>query len=406
MSRNLAPSRRLAEVRFLAGAALLAALAACGRDAPPAGAGGRPVDVVVVESSKLRDALSLSGEIQAQKDVNVAFRIGGRMTERLVNVGDAVKAGQVLARLDPATEQNALRAAEAAVLAALGEVDTARNTYARQQQLMDQGFTTRPRYDQARQALETAQARLEDAEARAETAQDRVRFTEVKADAAGIVTARGAEPGEVVQPGQMIVRLARDDGRDAVFEVPASVLQGPGPDVPIRIALAADQSVTAVGRVREVSPQADPVTRTFRVRVGLDNPPEAFRLGSTVNGFVDLSSSVVVTIPSGALTSLRNAPAVWVIDPASSTVGLRSVDVLRFEPSRVVISQGLEPGETIVRSGVQALHPGQKVNPIKAAASPANARTASAPAARTVAPTERAATSSAPRGTPPKEFEG
>ncbi len=352
-----------------AGAAVLAAtLAGCqGEQAAPTAA--RPVRVATVESSVLRDAASMTGDIQARKDVDAAFRVGGRMIERGVNVGDRVTAGQVLARLDPATEQNALTAAKATLAAARGDVTTARNTFERQDRLMAQGFTTRPRYDQARQALDTAQSRLEDAEARVETARDRLRFTELRADAAGVVTARGAEPGEVVQPGRMIVRIARDDDRDAVFDVPASILASGSADTRIRVSLVADPAVVAEGRVREVSPEADPVTRTFKVRVALDRPPEAMRLGATVNGAFDLRSGVVVSIPASALTSSNRTPAVWIVDPGTSSVSLRSIDVLRFEPGRVIVAQGLEPGEVIVTAGVQALHPGQRVKPLAPARS-------------------------------------
>jgi RND family efflux transporter MFP subunit len=357
------PGRKRAG-RALAALAALAFVAGCGRgtDTPPTA--GRPVRVVTVESTKLRNALTLTGEIQAQADVNIAFRIAGRMVASTLKVGDVVKAGQVIATLDPATEQNALRAANAAAVAARGEVVNARSTFDRQERLLDQGFTTRPRFDQAKQALETAQARLEDAEARVETSQNRLGFTQLRADAAGVVTARGAEPGEVVQPGQMIVRLARDDGRDAVFDVPASIPIAQSASSEIRVSLSADAVIAAVGRIREISPQADPVTRTFRVRVGLDNPPAAMRLGSTVNGAVDLSSSVVVAVPASALTSSAGRPAVWILDQAKSTVSLRPIDVLRFEPGRVVISQGLEPGDVVVTAGIQALHPGQRVSPL------------------------------------------
>ncbi|MCZ8096589.1 MAG: efflux RND transporter periplasmic adaptor subunit [Burkholderiales bacterium] len=352
--------RSIHRLLLLSGVVLLAG---CQAEQPPATA-GRPVSVVTVEASVLRDAASLTGDVQARKDVDAAFRVGGRMIERGVNVGDRVTAGQVLAKLDPATEQNALTAAKATLAAARGDVMTARNTFDRQDQLIGQGFTTRPRFDQAKQALETAQSRLEDAEARVETARDRLRFTELRADSAGVVTARGAEPGEVVQPGRMIVRIARDDDRDAVFDVPATILASGTADVRIRVTLVADPSVSAEGRVREVAPEADPVTRTFKVRVALERPPEAMRLGATVNGAFDLRSSVVVAIPASALTSSNRAPAVWIVDPATSSVSLRVVDVLRFEPDRVVIAQGLEPGEVIVTAGVQALHPGQRVKPL------------------------------------------
>jgi RND family efflux transporter MFP subunit len=352
---------------------LAAALVACrSEQAPPAEA--RPVGVVTVAAGQFFDDVQLSGEVQAKKDVGLAFRIGGRVLERPVNIGDRVKAGQVIARLEPALEQNALTAAKAALEAARGEVSTARNTYERQERLMAQGFTTRPRYDQARRAQETAQAALENAEAQVELARDRLGFTELRADVAGIVTARQVEPGEVVQPGQVLVQIARDDSRDAVFNVPAALLDPRFANAKIRVALADAPTVTAYGSIREVAPQADPVTRTFAVRVGLQDPPEAMRLGSTVVGTIEVSTAAIVAIPASALTQQGRSPAVWVVDPAKSTVSLRDIDVLRFDPSEIILSQGLAPGEMIVSAGTQALHPGQRVRPLpetqSAAASP------------------------------------
>jgi RND family efflux transporter MFP subunit len=336
-------------------------LSACSESKPPAPPEPRPVWAITVEPRSLDDVVRLSGEVQAQKEVSLAFRIGGRMTERAVNVGDAVKAGQVVARLDAKTEENALHAAEAALAAAYGQVGKARNVFDRQARLMEQGFTTRPRYDEARQALNTAQAALEDAEAQLELARDRVAFTELRADAGGVVTARGAEPGEVVQAGQMVLQVARRDGRDAVFDVPARLLHAAPGDPVIEVSLLDNPSVKAIGRVREVAPQADPVTRTFRVRVGLDDPPEAMALGGSVVGSMKLQSDTVLAVPAGALTMAGRSPAVWLVDPATSTVSLRPIDVLRFGSADVVVYQGLEPGDVIVTAGIQALHPGQKV---------------------------------------------
>ena len=347
-----------------AAAVLLAAmLGACRNEELPASE-GRPVGVVTVQAGQFVDDVQLSGEIQAKTDIGLAFRIGGRVTERPVNVGDHVAPGQLVARLDSTIERSALPAAEAEVEAARGEVNTARNTFARQEQLMRQGFTTRPLFDQALRALETAQARLENAEAQLELARDRLGFTELRTDVAGVVTARRIEPGEVVQAGQIVVNLARDDGRDAVFKAPASMFGRGFDEARIRVALADSPSVVAYGNVREVSPQADPVTRTFEVRVSLQDPPPAMQLGATVIGKVETTADTIISIPAGALTQQGLSPAVWVVDPAKSTVSLRDVDVLRFDPGRVVLSQGLEPGETIVSAGIQALHPGQRVRPL------------------------------------------
>lgn len=167
--------------------------------------------------------------------------------------------------------------------------------------------------------------------------------------------------GEVVQPGQPVIEVARNDGRDAVFEVPASLLSSLPADPDVEVALARDPAVTARGRVREVAPQADPVTRTFQVRVGLILPPDAMRLGSTVVGHVMIDSGPVIEVPASALTRLNDKPAVWIVDPADDTVKLRNVEVLRFSPNSVSVSRGLEAGDIVVTAGVQALHPGQKV---------------------------------------------
>ncbi|WP_267213368.1 efflux RND transporter periplasmic adaptor subunit [Chelatococcus asaccharovorans] len=360
-------------------AILILTLAAC-RDEAVAPSEGRPVRVVTVEAGKLSSDIKLSGEIRAEKNVGLAFRIGGRVLERNVNVGDRVAAGQVVARLDPTLERNELTAAKAALQAARGEVNTARNTFERQERLMAQGFTTRPRFDQALKAEETAQAQLENAEAQLELAQDRLGFTELRAGIAGIVTARTIEPGEVVQPGQVVIQLAREDGRDAVFNVPARLLETQVGDSTIRVSLADAPTVTALGRIREVSPQADPVTRTFTVKVGLIDPPAAMQLGATVVGTLEVSTAAIITIPASALTQQGQSPAVWIVDPAASTVSLRNVDILRFDPDDVIVSQGLEPGEIIVSEGIQALHPGQRIRQLSKMPEPGRTAAARRPA--------------------------
>jgi RND family efflux transporter MFP subunit len=343
------------------GCALLLVLAACDRTPEQQARPGRPVQAVQVEAAKTTESIELSGEIQAEKTVALGFRIAGRVAERGVNVGDQVKPGQIVARLEQTIERNAVAAAKAALEAARGQLATARSAFERQDQLMRQGFTTRPRFDAAVKAQETAQAALENAESQLELAQERLGFTVLASTVAGVVTMRGAEPGEVVQAGQNVVQIARDDGRDAVFRVPARLLESKTGDPVVSVTLADARAVTTSGRIREIAPQADPVTRTFEVRVGLAEAPEAMRLGSTVIGAVETASALVMSIPASALTQQGSSPAVWIVDPAKSTVSLRSIDVLRFDPDRVIVSQGLESGETIVSAGIQALHPGQKV---------------------------------------------
>lgn len=336
-------------------------LASCKPDSKAEAPEIRPVRTVIAAKGEAAETVVLTGHIQADDEPTFAFRIGGRVIERPVNVGDRVKAEQVLAKLDPETELNALRSAESALTAAQGQLNYARGDFERQRQLLANGHTPRARFDQSQKALQNAQSQVDDAEARLEIARDRVSWTTLTADAEGTVTARGAEPGEVVQAGQMIVRLARQGGRDAVFDVPAQLLRSAPSDSEIVVRLTDDPGVVATGRVREVAAQADPVTRTFEVKVGLSNPPETMRLGATVTGSVKLASEPVIAIPASALTELNRQPAVWIVDPKNLTVSMKNVELLRHDPGTVVIAQGLETGDIVVTAGVQALHPGQKV---------------------------------------------
>ena len=341
--------------------AVVIGMAACGPKKAAEAPDPRPVRTVTAKPQVSGETVVLTGHIQAEDEASMAFRIGGRMTERFVNVGDRVKPGQELARLDPQNEVNALRSAQAGLTAAQAQLTQARSAFERQRTLLAQGHTPRAQFDLAEKALRTAQAQVDDGEVQVSIAADRVSYTVLQADAAGTITARGAEPGEVVQAGQMIVQLARQGGRDAVFDVPAQVLRSAPSDPRVTIRLTDDPSVTTVGRVREVAPQADPVTRTFQVKVGLTDPPAAMLLGSTVNGIVGLESDKVISIPASALTELNRQPAVWIVDPSKLTVSLRNIELLRFDPGTVVVAHGLDTGDVVVTAGVQALHPGQTV---------------------------------------------
>jgi membrane fusion protein, multidrug efflux system len=223
------------------------------------------------------------------------------------------------------------------------------------------GWTSRAKFDEAQHKLETIQAQVDAAQAQMRTAQEQLSYTVLYADAPGAVTAKGAEPGEVVRAGQMIVELARQGGRDAVFDVPEQHIRTGPRDPLVQIALTNDPTVRATGRVREVAPQADATTRTWHVKVGIIDPPQGMELGSTVTGRIKLAAPPGMEIPASALTEANGRPAVWVVDPQGKTVSLREVDVLRHDPASVVISQGLEKGDLVVTAGVQVLRPGQKV---------------------------------------------
>jgi RND family efflux transporter MFP subunit len=348
------------KLQILWTALIAATVTGCDKPVPPAPQ-ARPVRAVAVERVAQGETVSLTGHVRAKDQASLAFRLDGRMIERPVNVGDVLKAGQVVARLDPQIQQNGLNTAQANLASVEALLVQARLTFGRQQQLVKDGWTSRANFDEARQKLETFQAQVDAAQAQVRTAQEQLSYTVLSADASGAVTAVGAEPGEVVHAGQMIVQLARQGGRDAVFDVPEQLTRTGPRDPLVQIALTNDPTVRATGRVREVAPQADATTRTFQFKVGIINPPQGMELGSTVTGSIKLSAPPGLEIPASALTESNGHPAVWVVDPQSKTVSLRSVDVSRHDPATVVISQGLETGEVVVTAGVQVLRPGQKV---------------------------------------------
>ncbi len=321
----------------------------------------RPVRTVTVEKHEAGAPVTLTGRIEAEDEVALAFRVSGRLVENTATLGSRVEPGQVIARLEPQNELNALRAAQANMSAAQAQLTEARNHFDRQDRLLRDGWTTRANHDQATRALNTAEAQVDAAEAQLKAAHDAVSFTELKVDSPGVLTAVGPAAGEVVQVGQMIARVARKDGRDAIFDVPANIIRTAPSDPQITVTLTEDPSVTAKGRVREVAPQANAATRTFEVKVGLTDPPAAMRLGATVTGRMEMEAVTFIEIPASSLTKANQQPAVWVIDPATLTASMRNIDVLRFDQSTVSVSGGLDVGEIVVTAGVQALHPGQKV---------------------------------------------
>lgn len=356
-------STRPASRGILLALCLTTALAACREEADGTAETPelRPVRTVVVAESAGGETFTLSGTVESQIEVDLAFRIGGRLVERLVNVGDTVAPGQVVARLDPADEENALRGAEAAQVAAAAQLSEARSNYERQRQLFERDFLSQAGLERAEQQFTSAQSAFDAAEAQVGIARRRLADTVLTADAPGVVTSVGAEAGEVVTAGRRIVQLARDEGKDAVFDVPAAIVAVSPPDPEVVLTLALNAGITTLGRVREIAPRADPSTGTIRVRVGLIDPPEEMRLGSTVNGRIHIGGAGGIELPASALTSADGAPAIWVVDPDSRTVSLRPVEVARFTPAAVGIAGGVDVGERVVTAGVQALRPGQEV---------------------------------------------
>lgn len=343
-------------------AAVAAGLVACDQKAPePVAAPVRPVRTVTVAAAPAVPQASFSGQIEARDQASLGFRIGGRVAERFVGVGATVKEGQPLARLDPETELNELRSARATLAAAEGVLRQAEAAYERQSHLRARGITSQADYEAAEQTLKAARSQTEAATAGVRIAEDVVGFTVLKADAPGVVTAVGAEPGEVVAAGRMVVQIARRDGRDAVFDVPAAAVAAIGVDDRVTVTLPGAPAVSAAGRVREVTPEADPVTRLFRVRVGLADPPEAMRLGVSVQGTPVPAEAEGFPIPTSALVRANGQPAVFVVDPATRSLAVRPVELAAEDPARVVVRRGLAAGDIVVTAGAAFLKAGQKV---------------------------------------------
>lgn len=342
---------------MLAGALLVAA---CTREpeaqAPEA---PRPVRTLTIAAPTEAPGVRYTGTIEAQDLASLSFRIPGRMTERLVGVGATLTAGQTVARLDPEDELAQLRSARAALATAESRFRQADAQYRRQAHLLERDVTARADYELAEQARRAAKAAEDAARAQLASTELLVGYTVLEADAPGVVTRVGAEPGEIVGPGRMVVQVARNGGRDAVLDVPldaVAALSGP-----LRVSLSAAPATSVTGRVREVAPEADAVTRTVRVRVGLESPPEAFRLGAGVVVEWSPETARHLSVPATAVTRKGSEPGVWVVDANAQTISFRPVAILSTGPVSAVVGGGLRPGDIVVTAGASSLRDGQRV---------------------------------------------
>ena len=322
----------------------------------------RPVRFATIETSTSSNVVTLTGRVQAQTEINQSFRIDGRLIERTVEIGDSVKKGQLIARVDPENEESGLQSAQAQLLAAQARLIEARSNQQRMRELIAENAVSKALFEQAQAMLAVAESQVKSSESQLALAKNRLSYTRLISNVNGVVTARGAEPGEVVSAGRMIVQVAEENARDAVFDVPASVKDNATRDSEISITLSSDPRITAIGRVREVAPRADPVTGTFNVRVQLIDPPVEMRLGTIISGQMRTASMTGIELPASALArSTEGQNAVWVIDPQSHTVSLRNIDVSAFGRDSIQIAKGINTGEMVVTAGVQTLRPGQKV---------------------------------------------
>ncbi|QTN29340.1 efflux RND transporter periplasmic adaptor subunit [Rhodoferax sp. AJA081-3] len=395
------PSKLIPTALALVAATFL--LSACSKPAPPE-APIRSVKVLTVGVDNMRSGAEFAGEVRARVESRLGFRVAGKMVRRQAELGQRVKAGDVLAQLDPQDYQLAAQAGQAQVAAALTNRDLAAADFKRFKELRDQNFISGAELERRDAALKAAQAQLDQAQAQSRGQGNQAAYTTLVADSSGVITAVEAEPGQVVAAGTPVLRIAQDGPRDVVFAVPedkvAMIKAGSGVEVR---AWAGKTSFKGV--VREVAASADPITRTFTVKVGLEalDAKDALALGTTVSIIpqaFDRSTVQVIKLPTSALRQDGKTSAVWVLDTNTMTVKLQPVQIATADGNEVVIASGLQPGMQVVSAGVHVLAPGEKVTLYKekVAAAPvfvaSGATEAIAPVA-TAAPTV-AAQASAP----------
>ena len=321
----------------------------------------RPVKMLVVMSAMSREPVTLTGEIRPHEETVLGFRLDGRVLNRLMDVGASVKRGDVIATLDARDSENQLRSAQADLASAASAERLAKSNFSRMKTLAPGEAIARVQLDEAQANWDAAVSRRESAQATVKGAQERLSYTQLTAAQDGVITTVSVNPGQVVSAGQEVVRLASLDGRDAVFDVPERLVNPSLPSRVIRVSLLSEPSVQAEGRVRDISPQADPVTRTFRVRVTLTSPPAAMVLGASVNGAIQQSDTAVIELPASALTRQGDKPAVYVVNAETQTVRLQSVTIARYSDTAIFVAEGLKQGDRVVTAGVSKLRPDEKI---------------------------------------------
>jgi len=345
-------------------AAVLVAAALAGCSKPPAAEDPvRAVKVQTVGASAYGTAPEFSAEVRARIETPMGFRVAGKILRRQAELGQRVQAGQVLAQLDPQDYRLAADAARAQQASAQTNRDLAAADLKRYRELRAQNFISGAELERRETTYKSAQAQFEQAQAQLASQGNQASYATLVADTAGVVTAIEAQPGQVVSAGTPVLRIAQDGARDVVFAVPedrAAQIK-PGSDVAVRGWAGGPE---LPGKVREVGASADPVTRTYTVKVAIDAataPP----LGATVYARPQALSHVgapVLKLPTSALRQEGSGSAVWVLDKASMTVRSQPVQVATADGNEAVIAQGLEPGMQVVVAGVHVLAPGQKVS--------------------------------------------
>jgi RND family efflux transporter MFP subunit len=318
----------------------------------------RPVLSTVVEPTPSGDPVYV-GAVEPRLKTDLAFRVLGRLIARHPNVGDTVTEGQTVAAIDPLPLELAVRSARAELANAQARLETASAAEQRKRMLILTGATSRQTVDDAEQVRAGAEASVAHAQANLTKALEQLGYAKVKTDFGGVVTAVSAQVGQVVAPGQTVVTVARPEVREAVVDIGTDFPFPLRIGLPFSVSLQLLPTVQVEGRIREIAPQADPVTRMYRVRIALRDPPPSFRLGSTVTVKLSGDQSSTLRLPTSAILSKDGESFVWVVDPAANTVSLHKVDVA-IDGAGARVS-GLAVGTRIVIAGIHSLKPGQKV---------------------------------------------
>src|SRR5688572_7661064 len=323
----------------------------------------RAVKVMTVGVETFKSGYEFAGEVRPRVESRLGFRVAGKIVKRQAELGQRVKAGEALAQLDSRDFQLAADAARAQVAAASTNRDLAAADFKRYSTLRDQNFISGAELERRETSLKAAQAQLDQAQAQLASQGNQAGYTNLVADVSGVITAVEAEPGQVVTAGATIVRIAQDGPRDVVFSVPEDKIVAikPGSEVAVRV--WANGGTALAGKVREVAASADPVTRTYSVKVSLDTAATP-ALGSTAYVTPQASSHVgtpVIKLPTSALRKEGAGTAVWVLDKSTMTVKSQLVQIATADGNEAVIAAGLQPGMLVVSAGVHVLSPGQKV---------------------------------------------
>lgn len=345
-------------------------LAAChSKEAPPVAP--RPVVALPVHADGAAAAVSLPGEIQPRYSTPLSFRIAGKIIERNVRLGDTVKQGQVVARLDPSDVEKNAASTRAQLDAATHALTFAKQQLDRDRAQARENLIAVAQLEQTENAYASALAQRDQAAQQQALAQDQLRYATLVADHAGYITAEQADTGQNVSAGQAVYQLAWAGGVDVVSDVPESVLAGLTPGSAATVTLPALPGRSFDAQVREIAPAADPQSRTYRVKLTLDHPDATVRLGMTADvAFTGASAGAAgtagarYTLPATALFHDGDAPAVWVVGTKDDTLELRRVVIVSYGERTVTVSQGLKAGERVVLQGVHTVSAGEKVHPI------------------------------------------